>query len=197
MHFNAEQRFSVVFSIEKLPKMHQLCLDMQPGLALYSLYPVLDSEPSISEHERHFNQESGTSGNGLQLDHKYGMDPDEANSGEESLFCDAIEALRRAQGKAYDDIIDVSLLLSTPPADCVNQSNNYSSESSINGSGQTMLRLLIGEAVLSMPRLLKLLSHQSIRLIECSAELPHIIVDHNTALLVLEVKIFYACRRRC
>ena len=51
---------------------------------------------------------------------------------------------------------------------------------------RSLAPVMVGDALLELPRLHELLSRQGVTLVECSAELPHVVIDHEAGLLAFE-----------
>lgn len=112
------------------------------------------------------------------------------NRDEKAPLAAMASALREAHGRSSDDLIDVSALArslgirpngSAPPASPFTLASD-----GLNCS------LLVGDDLLHFfPRIHGLLRQRGVKLLETSVELPHIILDHESGVLILDEKTLH------
>ena len=109
-----------------------------------------------------------------------------------SALAELAASLREGHCAAYDDILDVSRLLreQQPPATSEHASVDGVEEHPPANSGDDYRRpVLVGEdLVCRQPRLLNLLRRRGVQLIESGTPLPHLILDHETGVLIFSVE---------
>lgn len=177
------QSFLVVFEVGNLPVLHRLSVHLQPQTKLFAIAAVASDKPSH-----------------LVVDEDSTLEGPHETLTEDSVLTEAALALRLAHRAAYDAILDVSVLLSThSPASRGRSSAELliKEESGIESPRActspaidfSMLRPIhIGDRLLEIPRLHFLLRQKGIALVECSSTMPHLILDHETGVLVFEAE---------
>ena len=127
-----------------------------------------------------------------------GEPPAEADGGtdgggsDDSPLSAMATALRTAHGRSYDELIDVSALLRLPAATASESARDASNAGVGNLVAEAhrdagISAVMIGDELLRFPRLHALLRKRGVPLVETSAALPHLILDHESGVIVLDL----------
>jgi hypothetical protein len=175
----------------------------QPAIAVYLLQPqpVKDGE----EHTQHPDHTVADFKTTLSKPLEVGaaaslakasagsshMDPMPMAAGGEgggtlSVFDESVRLLRAAQGVRYDDAINLGALQREQPPELEHPPARDYVQTDANGTQAISWPLMVGEALLDAPKLYSLLRSKGMKLIETSAQLPHLILGADAGLLACD-----------
>lgn len=103
-----------------------------------------------------------------------------------SAFDEAVRLLRAAQGVRYDDAIHLGALQRQRPPEMEQPTARHTIRTDDNGMQAISWPLMVGEALLDAPKLYSLLRSKGVKLIETSAQLPHLILGAGAGLLACD-----------
>ena len=97
------------------------------------------------------------------------------------------ESIRAVQGRQYDDLVDVSAL-AHPAHPLATAAGAGGGDGGVrgDGGGGGAVSLMVGSDLLRLPRLHSLLERKGVWLVETSAHLPTIMLDHDKGLLAVD-----------
>jgi hypothetical protein len=189
-------RLAFLFEYDSLPEAVQLAAQSRAHLCAINLRPT---DSPVVNHET--DNDTGA--------HNEGSATTDAASAKISPLTAMASALREVHGGAYDDLIDVSALARAQEAAAVAAAHGAACQeapSTIDRRGQGSLQnptgtgagtgassgasagaVMVGDELLRFPEIHALLRRRRVPLIECSAALPHLIIDHESGVLILDL----------
>ena len=113
----------------------------------------------------------------------------------ESALMQMARSLREAHGREYDDVLDVTAMVQRVEATGGGGGGGSRSAErqqlprSGSGAGSLPRVVMVGDDLLRYPRVQALLQRQGIALVETSVDVPHLILDHESGVLVLDAAL--------
>lgn len=121
------------------------------------------------------------------------------SKGTTSALAAMVAALRTAHGRKYDDLLDVTALLRHPTSNAIGHVTAATTATATSASDRARMHaehgvpsdhagaVMMGDDLLRFPRVHALLRRRGVPLIETSAALPHLTIDHETGVLLLDL----------
>lgn len=190
-------RLYVEFDSPPTP-LHFAAQLQQPAIAVYLLQPQpakdgetaeeraahpdpmarSDFEESLSEPLQELAASVATRGAAATADGEEG--------GALSAFDESVRLLRAAQGVRYDDAINLGALQREARPEMERPPARNPIRTDAHGMQAISWPLMVGEGLLDAPRLYSLLRGKGVKLIETSAQLPHVILGPSAGLLACD-----------
>jgi len=170
------ERFSLLLELEPMPtEESRLAAQLQPRLCHHILHVSAPSDADADADARTCASPTGHADGGAAAGDARAV---AAQLGE------VAKSLRAAQRKSFDQSLDVSALM-RKAADDAHLDRVRASTVAGDTAGSAIAALHVGEAALRMPWLIAMLRRKVTSLVETSMSVPHIVVDHETGVLIV------------